>query len=72
MDVGGEFSGTVTGIMNGTGALFGASLTPLVYGIFFAKGSWIAPFFINAGVFVMGALIWTLLINPERSVVEHV
>jgi len=47
-------------------------LTPLVYGIFFAKGSWIAPFFINAGVFVMGALIWTLLINPERSVVEHV
>ena len=72
MDVGGEFSGTVTGIMNGSGALFGASLTPLVYGIFFAKGSWIAPFFINAGVFVMGALIWTLLINPERSVVEHV
>jgi sugar phosphate permease len=72
MDVGGEFSGTVTGIMNGTGALFGASLTPLVYGIFFAKGSWIAPFFINAGVFVMGALIWTLLINPERSVVDHV
>ena len=72
MDVGGEFSGTVTGIMNGTGALFGASLTPLVYGIFFARGSWIAPFFINAGVFVMGALIWTLLINPERSVVEHV
>ena len=72
MDVGGEFSGTVTGIMNGTGALFGASLTPLVYGIFFEKGSWIAPFFINAGVFVMGALIWTLLINPERSVVEHV
>jgi sugar phosphate permease len=72
MDVGGEFSGTVTGIMNGTGALFGASLTPLVYGIFFAKGSWVAPFFINAGVFVMGALIWTFLINPERSVVEHV
>jgi sugar phosphate permease len=72
MDVGGEFSGTVTGIMNGTGALFGASLTPLVYGIFFEKGSWVAPFFINAGVFVMGALIWTLLINPERSVVDHV
>ena len=70
MDVGGEFSGTVTGIMNGTGALFGASLTPLVYGIFFGKGSWIAPFFINAGVFVLGSLIWIFLINPERSVVE--
>jgi sugar phosphate permease len=70
MDVGGQFSGTVTGVMNGTGALFGAAMTPLVYGIFFDKGSWVAPFFINAGVFVVGALIWTFLIDPERSVVE--
>jgi MFS family permease len=70
MDVGGEFSGTVTGVMNGTGALFGASMTPIVYGIFFDKGFWIAPFFINAGVFVLGALIWIFLINPERSVVD--
>jgi sugar phosphate permease len=70
MDVGGEFSGTVTGVMNGTGALFGASMTPIVYGIFFDKGFWIAPFFINAGVFVLGALIWVFLINPEKSVVD--
>ena len=69
MDVGGEFSGTVTGVMNGTGALFGASLTPLIYGIFFGKGLWVAPFVVNAGVFVLGALIWTFLIDPEKSVV---
>jgi sugar phosphate permease len=69
MDVGGAFSGTVTGVMNGTGALFGAAMTPLVYGIFFDKGSWVAPFFINAGVFVVGAFIWTFLIDPEKSVV---
>lgn len=70
MDVGGEFSGTVTGVMNGAGALFGASLTPLIYGIFFGRGSWIAPFYINAGVFILGALIWIFLIDPERLVVE--
>ena len=44
-------------------------MTPLVYGIFFDKGSWVAPFFINAGVFVVGAFIWTFLIDPEKSVV---
>jgi sugar phosphate permease len=70
MDVGGQFSGTVTGVMNGTGALFGAAMTPLVYAFFFDKGSWVAPFFINAGVFVAGAIIWTFLIDPEKSVVE--
>jgi hypothetical protein len=55
--------------MNGTGALFGASLTPLIYGIFFGKGLWVAPFVVNACVFVLGALIWTFLIDPEKSVV---
>jgi hypothetical protein len=44
MDVGGQFSGTVTGIMNMAGAL-GASLTPLVFGYFIQRGSWVAPFF---------------------------
>jgi hypothetical protein len=28
------------------------------------------PFFITSGVMLIGALIWTFLINPERSVVE--
>ena len=69
MDVGGEFSGTVTGLMNMAGAL-GASLTPLVYGSLFDKGYWVLPFVVNAGVMVVGALIWTFLINPEKSVVE--
>jgi sugar phosphate permease len=43
MDVGGQFSGTVTGIMNTAGAL-AASLTPLVYGGLFDRGSWVPPF----------------------------
>lgn len=68
MDVGGQFSGTVTGVMNMAGAL-AASVTPLVFGYYFGIGSWAVPFFITSGVMVLGAFIWTFLINPEISVV---
>jgi sugar phosphate permease len=67
MDVGGQFSGTVTAVMNMAGAL-AASITPLVFGYYFEKGSWMAPFFITCCV-MLGALIWTFLIDPEKSVV---
>jgi nitrate/nitrite transporter NarK len=69
MDVGGEFSGTVTGVMNMAGAL-AASITPLVFGYYFGKGSWMVPFFITSGVMLIGALIWTVFINAELSVVD--
>jgi sugar phosphate permease len=69
MDVGGQFSGTVTGVMNMVGALGGAS-TAVVYGSLFNRGFWVAPFLVSAGVMILGALIWTFLINPEQSVVE--
>jgi sugar phosphate permease len=69
MDVGGQFSGTVTGVMNMAGAL-AASFTPLIFGYYFGKGSWMVPFFITSAVMLIGALIWAFLINPERSVVE--
>lgn len=69
MDVGGQFSGTVTGIMNMAGAL-AASLTALVYGTLFDRGYWVAPFFVSAAVLALGALIWVFLIDPERSVVD--
>ena len=70
MDVGGQFSGTVTGVMNMVGALGGAS-TAIVYGSLFNRGFWVAPFVVSAGVMIVGALIWTFLINPEKSVVEE-
>jgi sugar phosphate permease len=69
MDVGGQFSGTVTGVMNMVGALGGAS-TAVVYGSLFNRGMWVAPFLVSACVMVLGALIWTFLIDPEKSVVE--
>jgi sugar phosphate permease len=68
MDVGGQFSGTVTGIMNMVGA-FVASFTAVVYGSLFEKGFWVAPFVVSAAVMFSGALIWIFLIDPERSVV---
>src|SRR5260370_23522242 len=48
MDVGGQFSGTVTGVMNMVGALGGAS-TAVVYGSLFNRGLWVAPFLGSAG-----------------------
>jgi sugar phosphate permease len=68
MDVGGRFSGTVTGVMNMAGAL-AASLTPIVYGTLFGRGYWVAPFAVSAVVMLLGALIWIFLIDPEKSVV---
>jgi sugar phosphate permease len=68
MDVGGRFSGTVTGVMNTAGALAG-SLTPIVYGTLFGQGYWVAPFMVSAAVMTLGALIWTFLIDASTSVV---
>ena len=69
MDVGGEYSGTVSGVMNMAGSL-AASVSPIVFGVLVQRGLWIAPFFISAGVLLTGALIWAFLIDPERSVVD--
>lgn len=69
MDVGGRFSGTVTGVMNMAGAL-AASFTPIVYGTLFGRGYWVAPFLVSAAVMAIGAVIWIFLIDPEKSVVS--
>ncbi len=68
MDVGGEFSGTVTGVMNTAGSL-AASASPIVFGFLAERGYWIAPFLVTATVLLAGALMWTFLIDPEKSVV---
>jgi MFS family permease len=71
MDVGGEFSGTVSSVMNTAGAL-AASISPVVFGFFAQRGFWIAPFFVTAAILLSGALIWTFLIDPEQSVVAGI
>jgi sugar phosphate permease len=69
MDVGGTSSGTVTAVMNMVGAI-GASISPLVFGLLVERGSWVAPFYVTAGVLAAGSLIWIFLIDPEKSVVD--
>ena len=70
MDIGGEFSGTVSGMMNMGGQLVGA-LSPTVFGIFVSNGSWVAPFVVSAGLLFVGAGIWAFWIDPEQSVIDR-
>jgi MFS family permease len=49
MDIGGEFSGTVSGMMNMGGQFVGA-LSPTVFGYLVSRGSWVAPFSVSAGL----------------------
>jgi len=70
MDVGGEFSGTVSGMMNMGGQFVGA-LSPTVFGYLVSKGSWVAPFGVSAGLLFVGAAIWAFWIDPEKSVIDR-
>ena len=69
MDVGGKFSGTVSGMMNMAGNIGGA-LSPLVFGFLVQYGSWQAPFIVAASLLVIGSLIWAFWLDPDVSVVE--
>src|SRR5229473_624390 len=69
MDIGGEFSGTVSGMMNMGGQIVGA-ISPIVFGKLVAKGNWVAPFVVSAGLLFVGATIWAFWIDPEQSVID--
>jgi sugar phosphate permease len=71
MDVGGKYSGTVSGMMNMAGNIGGA-LSPLVFGILVQYGNWQAPFIVAAVLMVVGAGIWAFWLDPDRSVVDAV
>jgi sugar phosphate permease len=69
MDVGGKYSGTVSGMMNMAGNIGGA-LSPLVFGFLVQFGNWQAPFIVAAVLLVLGALVWGFWLDPDRSVVD--
>ena len=69
MDVGGKYSGTVSGMMNMAGNIGGA-LSPLVFGFLVQYGNWQAPFIVAASLLVIGAAIWAFWLDPDVSVVE--
>jgi MFS family permease len=70
MDMGGEHSGTVSGMMNMAGNIGGA-LSPIVFGVLVQFGSWQAPFIVAASLLVLGAAVWAFWLDPGRSVVEE-
>jgi sugar phosphate permease len=69
MDMGGEHSGTVSGMMNMAGNIGGA-LSPIVFGVLVQFGSWQAPFIVAASLLVLGSAVWGFWLDPSISVVE--
>ncbi len=67
LDVGASHAGVVTGFMNTFGNL-GGLVGPLVVGLAVQRWhSWSMPFYLTAGVYVLGALAW-LAIDPEERI----
>ena len=66
MDVGGQFSGTVTG-HHEHGGRAGCIIHSARFWLLLREGL-LVDSFITSGVMLLGAAIWTFLIHPERSV----
>ena len=62
MDVGGRYSGTVSGAMNMMGNIAGA-LSPLVIGYLLAwtNQDWTTTFYVSSAVYSLGAVCWLFL-----------
>ena len=70
LDIGGEYSGSVSSVMNTCGNLGGA-LSGVVVGYLATWLAWTAPLLVSAGLCVAAALIATR-IDPRRSAVAAV
>ena len=70
LDVGHEYAGTVSAMMNSIGNI-GSAASPLVFGaILQFTGSWVYPFIVASTILVVGALLW-LKVDPTLSVAEE-
>jgi nitrate/nitrite transporter NarK len=70
LDVGHEYAGTVSGMMNSVGNI-GSFASPLIFGIIVqSTGSWAYPFMVSSALLVIGALLW-LKTDPELSIIEE-
>jgi len=68
MDVGGRYSGTVSGSMNMMGNIAGA-ISPLAVGYLLAwtGQNWTMTFYVSAAVYSLGAVCW-LFLDPETPI----
>lgn len=64
MDIGGKFSGTLSGSMNMMGNL-GGGLAPLAVGyiLFYSHQNWAITFYVSAAVYFLGVFCW-MFIDP--------
>ena len=62
MDIGGRYSGTVSGAMNMMGSIAGAiSVTVVGYLLAWTSGNWTMTFYISAAIYFLGAICWLFL-----------
>ncbi len=69
LDIGREYSGTVSGTMNSLGQIGGVTAPVLIGWLVQRFGSWQLPLLLSAGYYVVSALFW-LLIDAERPLTE--
>jgi len=70
LDVGHEYAGTVSGMMNCIGNA-GSFLSPIIFGaIVQYTGSWVYPFILASAILVVGSLLW-LKTDPETSIIDE-
>ena len=69
MDVGGAYSGTVSGVMT-TAGQFGGAISGVVFGYLVQYFSWVAPFMLAGVMCLIAAATWAFWINPEVSVID--
>ena len=61
MDIGGRYSGTVSGAMNTMGSIAGASSVLVVGYLLTWTGDWTLTFYISAAIYLVGAICWLFL-----------
>ena len=70
MDIGGRFSGTVSGTMNMVGNIGGA-LSPLAIGymLTFTNNNWTLTFYVSSAIYLLGGVCW-LFIDAHTPLTE--
>lgn len=66
VDIGPEFAGSISGVMNMCGNLGGA-ISPLVFATLLQRYDWRAPFLVACGLFVVAAICY-LRIDPDDRI----
>jgi ACS family glucarate transporter-like MFS transporter len=73
MDIGGKYAGTLSGSMNMMGNLAGGvAAVAASYLLKFTNNNWLIPFYVMAGLYLIGVVCWLLLdpVTPLEPVTD--